>query len=96
MAYEDAYCDKCIHSSAITGKNCAVWEVHMLHNYDEANNEESILHELIPYKDTTNGICRMFMQAGKDEMDSEAIARIGMLENLTMSLERQLKETGTK
>jgi len=88
MAYEDAYCDKCIHCPGITGKNCAVWEIHMLRNTEGANDDESILHDLIPRKGTTNGKCRMFMKAGTDVMDSEAIARIGMLENLYMQQER--------
>lgn len=55
--YEAAYCVRCVHL-----QGCAVWLAHMLHNYDECNNEKSILHLLIPRSD--NGLgneeCLMF------------------------------------
>jgi len=60
MMYEDQYCSRCIH-----GDSCAVWAAHMIHNYDECNNDNSILHMLIPR--TENGLgnqeCRMFHEA---------------------------------
>jgi hypothetical protein len=43
MAFEDYYCSRCIHYL-----KCAVWEAHIIHNYNECNNKDSILHMLIP------------------------------------------------
>lgn len=49
MDYEAQYCASCIHQDGPDGNSgCAVWIAHMLKNYDECNNEESILHMLIP------------------------------------------------
>ncbi len=57
MDYEARYCDKCIHQE----QGCAVWLAHMMHNYDECNNEKSILHILIPRnKEGWNEKCKMF------------------------------------
>lgn len=42
--YEEKYCDRCVHQK----DGCAVWHAHMIHNYEECNNENSILHLLIP------------------------------------------------
>ncbi len=69
MAYEAEYCDKCIHQE----NGCAVWLAHMMHNYDECNNEKSILHILIPRnKDGWNDQCKMFV---KDISVSKFIAQ---------------------
>ena len=57
MAYEETYCAHCIHEEG----GCAVMLAHLLHNYDECNNPESILHVLIPRgKDGFNERCKMF------------------------------------
>ena len=56
MIYEQYFCSRCIH-----GGNCAVWDAHLLYNYRECNNKESILHLLIPRNDTENEQCRMFI-----------------------------------
>lgn len=56
MAYQDQYCDKCIHND-----NCAVWDAHQIHNYDEANNDQSILHDLIPMVGLWPSKCLMFV-----------------------------------
>lgn len=59
MDYEERYCDRCKHQAA----GCAVWLAHMLHNYKECNNKESILNLLIPR--SAGGIgneqCKMFL-----------------------------------
>jgi hypothetical protein len=57
--YESKYCNRCIHEDG-----CAVWLAHMLHNYDECNNKDSILHILIPRsKDgLDNEKCEMFTE----------------------------------
>lgn len=62
--YEEQYCSRCIHRNGKDGTGCAVWLAHVLHNYDECNNEESILHILIPRsKDGPwNEECQMFVE----------------------------------
>lgn len=59
--YESRYCDRCKHQNQEVG--CAVMLAHMLHNYKECNNEESILHLLIPRKagGIGNEQCKMFL-----------------------------------
>lgn len=62
MAYEAHYCDKCIHRGSETG-GCGVWLAHMLRNYDDCNDENSILHLLIPRnKEGWNEQCTMFVE----------------------------------
>jgi hypothetical protein len=55
--YREQYCDRCIH-----GNDCAVWLAHEIHNYDECNNKDSILHMLIPLSNDGlgNEQCSMF------------------------------------
>lgn len=62
MDYEDKYCAKCVHCPRYEkGINCAVLEAHLIYNYDECNNKNSILHILIPRdKQGYNEKCRMF------------------------------------
>jgi len=61
MMYEEEWCNKCLHR-----EGCPIWMAHMIHNYDECNNKESILHMLIPIED--NGVgnkkCAMFVDRG--------------------------------
>ena len=56
--YEAQWCDRCIHQD----DPCAVWEAHMLLNYDECDKPDSILHILIPRNGIENEQCRMFRQ----------------------------------
>jgi len=59
--YERQYCNRCVHEDA--EKGCAVMLAHVLHNYEECNKEDSILHILIPRKaDGFNDQCAMFME----------------------------------
>lgn len=61
--YERTYCDRCIHQGPDDGPGCAVMLAHLLHNYQECNNKESILHLLIPRKpDGFNDQCAMFRE----------------------------------
>lgn len=62
MMYEERYCSRCVHNF-----DCPVWDAHLLFNYTECNNPESILHMLIPRsKDgLSNEQCRMFYEAKK-------------------------------
>lgn len=59
MDYEDRYCRKCVHEMG-----CVVWLAHLLKNYEECNNKNSILHILIPRSEDglTNEECRMFVK----------------------------------
>ena len=60
MDYQERHCDRCIHNNG-----CAVWQAHLTHNYDECDNEDSILHLLIPRSedDLSNEQCKMFIEA---------------------------------
>lgn len=64
--YEAEYCSRCIHQKPDEG-GCAIWLAHMLHNYEECNKKDSILHLLIPRaKDGPwNDQCRMFVEKPK-------------------------------
>lgn len=57
-AFEEDLCSRCLHH-----QDCAVLDAHLLKNYDECNNADSILHILIPQtKDKLgNEKCRMFL-----------------------------------
>ena len=64
--YECKYCSECHHQD-LDGRGCAVWEAHMLYNYEQCNDEDSILHILIPRsKDDFNEKCRMFISSKID------------------------------
>jgi len=64
--YHAAYCAKCIHRNGHDGKGyCAVMAAHILHNYNECNNPDSILNELIPREGIENGRCRMFVESAR-------------------------------
>ncbi len=41
--YQSAYCGKCWHQKP---DGCEVWHAHMLLNYEECNNEDSILIQI--------------------------------------------------
>lgn len=63
LMYEEEYCAKCAHQDGPGGDSgCDVWLAHLMHNYEECNNDQSILDLLIPR--TKGGVgnekCRMF------------------------------------
>lgn len=60
MDYQEGYCSKCIHDK---DENCPVWAAHLVHNYDECNKPESILHMLIPREGIRNLRCTMFIES---------------------------------
>lgn len=63
-AYEAEHCDHCVHrATEEVGSGCPVWGAHLLYNYDECNNDKSILHTLIPRSEDglRNERCRMFV-----------------------------------
>lgn len=63
--YEERYCRRCVHGDGESAGECAVWFAHLLHNYDECNNDESILHLLIPRNGVHNEECAMFVAAAR-------------------------------
>lgn len=66
---------------------CAVWAAHMLKNYDECNNEESILHMLIPRDGKgNNGICSMHAPKSPN-----SVVSANSVEVLTPEMERKDK-----
>ncbi len=69
MDYESRYCDRCVHQNGPDGKSgCAIWLAHMLRNYDECNEPDSVLHLLIPRdKKGGNGQCQLFMVSRKEK-----------------------------
>ncbi len=58
-AYAAQWCARCVHE-----EGCTVWSLHLLHNYDECNKPESMLHDLIPREGIRNGRCVMFHTGG--------------------------------
>ena len=63
MDYEARYCDRCVHQGPPDGPGCAVWGAHLVANYDECNNKDSILHWLIPRNERhENEQCLMFIK----------------------------------
>jgi hypothetical protein len=59
MDYQARYCERCVHD---INQDCPVWLAHLMHNSAGCNDNEHILHLLIPRsKDRlTNEQCRMF------------------------------------
>lgn len=69
-AYLEAYCVRCIHfPKGINEPYCGVWNAHMMANYKDCNNPESVLHILIPRRPDPkfghmgNAECTMFWPA---------------------------------
>jgi hypothetical protein len=63
--YQEHYCDRCIHDNAEKGVYCPIWNLHLLHNYEECNNKDSYLHVLIPRAEGGgNDRCTMFIERG--------------------------------
>jgi hypothetical protein len=62
-AYKGKWCANCAHFD----DPCMVWGIHMMKNYEECNNEYSILHLLIPRsKDKlSNEKCTMFIKTSQ-------------------------------
>lgn len=63
-SYEEMWCDRCVHQGPDDGPGCSVWFAHLIHNYDECNNPDSVLHMLIPRGDDgRNEQCSMFIES---------------------------------
>ena len=67
LDYAAKFCDRCQHQGPEDGPGCAVWEAHMLYNYKQCNDPNSVLHLLIPREagGLRNGACRMFVSVDK-------------------------------
>lgn len=66
--YEAQYCSRCVHQGPPNGPGCAVMLAHLIHNYNECNKDDSILHLLIPHdKRGFPGECKMFMDKSRWE-----------------------------
>lgn len=78
MIYEEHYCVRCVHH-----ENCAILNAHFIHNYDECNKPDSILHMLIPRsKDGLgNEQCLMFYE-GETERTAPSIPLKGTVARL--------------
>lgn len=58
--YESRYCRRCVHGDGAGSGGCAVMLAHFMRNYDDCNNDDSVLHILIPRKGIENERCTMF------------------------------------
>jgi hypothetical protein len=58
--YREKYCNQCFHDR---NGDCPIVLLHLVHNYDECNNEHSFLHALIPRNktDCDNEECKLFV-----------------------------------
>lgn len=55
--YREEYCENCKNNT----EDCVVWVAHLIANYAECSNKESVLHVLIPRNDKGSNLpCRMF------------------------------------
>ena len=73
--YEAEYCTRCAHVDGPDGKSgCPIVFLHMLHNYDECNKEDSFLHVLIPRRKDGYGNekCTMFFDKALKPLFVEA------------------------
>jgi hypothetical protein len=75
-SYEAAYCDKCVHQHPKNG--CPCWDAHMLWNYDECNNKESILHKMIQRSEDglSNTQCSFYVPRDKGESAAGIINKL--------------------
>ena len=65
IEYGEQYCQFCVHDNE--EKGCPVMMAHFVYNYDECNNDKSILHILIPRKGIENEVCLMFYRGNPVE-----------------------------
>ena len=62
--YEARYCRRCVHD---INQDCPIILLHLMRNYEDCNNPDSILHVLIPRNGIENAKCRMFWPKGATE-----------------------------
>ena len=62
MMYEEEYCVRCVHELG-PEYGCPCSDAHSHWNYDECNNDDSILHKMIPInKEGFNDQCIFFKE----------------------------------
>ena len=61
--YERKYCEKCF---CYQDGHCPCLQAHMLWNYDECNNDDSLLHKMIPREGVANNRC-IFWEPKEDK-----------------------------
>jgi len=61
-SFRAAMCDKCWHDR---NQNCPIWLAHLIHNYEDCNKKDSILHLLIPRNGIHNGDCKLFVDKSR-------------------------------
>ena len=62
MMYVDKYCERCVHELG-PENGCPCMDAHLHWNYDECNNDDSILHKMIPRnKEGFNDQCVFFKE----------------------------------
>lgn len=67
MSFEMEFCANCVHGYDPETNEmlpCEVWSLHLIHNYKECNNPDSMLHKLIPLDCSK---CTMFWPVDKTE-----------------------------
>lgn len=63
-SYQSQFCNRCVHGRDPENKPCMVWFLHLVSNYDGANDPEHWLHALIPRdKDGQNQECSQYVNA---------------------------------
>lgn len=63
-SYHAALCQRCVHWPDDESEGgCVIWMLHLIHNYDECNNPDSMLHVLIPRTEDNlhNKQCELFL-----------------------------------
>lgn len=83
--YFERYCARCIHDNYDKDIFCPIWNLHLLHSYDDCNKPDSYLHALIPRNkdDGSNLRCTMFVDRGSipnlsiEKIDHDTIENTG-------------------
>lgn len=82
--YEARYCHRCIHQGPPDGPGCSIMLLHLLHNYEECNKPDSMLHTLIPRAPLPegNGQCTMFVADTPRTISACPVCGEGLTEDL--------------
>lgn len=71
MMYEEKYCSNCIHGQD-EENGCAVFNAHLIYNYKDCNDDNSILHILIPRDKQHNNLkCAMFIERADADIQGQ-------------------------
>jgi hypothetical protein len=64
--YHEQWCSRCLHDNPDAERLCPIWGLHLMRNYDDCNNDNSVLHVLIPRSadKLSNERCTMFVERG--------------------------------